>query len=203
MAEEPPSPPSPSPSPQQKTRPPPPPPVISLSLISVLSSNCNCWFNLILNLTLIDGTEQYVEVNCRSSGKTRRFAAGTDAGFAVSLINRKLKGTVPFALHIEAVKDGEEPIAFGPNSILVNFGEGWMLHTVTQTDLNFIPSGKFELNKSQMLYDESITWYIEIYVKELSCFDQFFNFLFVTNIYFDYYILYIDGCNFFFNLWES
>ena len=79
---------------------------------------------------------QYLEVNCRSSGKTRRFAAGTDAGFAVALINRKLKkGGVPIALHIEAVKDGEEPIAFGPNSILAHFGDGWKLQTVTQTDL--------------------------------------------------------------------
>ncbi|KAH1217193.1 hypothetical protein GmHk_13G037897 [Glycine max] len=68
---------------------------------------------------------QYLEVNCRSSGKIRRFAAGTGAGFAVALINRKLKGTVVAASHIEAVKDGkeEEPIAFGPTSLLSNFGE--------------------------------------------------------------------------------
>ncbi|XP_061363870.1 uncharacterized protein LOC133307385 [Gastrolobium bilobum] len=76
---------------------------------------------------------QYVEVNCNSSGKTRRFATGTDAGFAVAVINRK--GAVPVASHIEAMKDGEEPIAFGPNSILSNFGEGWKLHTVTFSDL--------------------------------------------------------------------
>ncbi|KAL2335120.1 hypothetical protein Fmac_016333 [Flemingia macrophylla] len=79
---------------------------------------------------------QYVEVNCRSSGKTRRFAAGTDAGFAVALMNRKLKGTVAIASHIEAVKDGEEPIAFGPTSLLSNFGDGWKLQTVTLADLS-------------------------------------------------------------------
>lgn len=80
----------------------------------------------------------YVEVSCRSSGKTRRFAAGTDAGFAVELINRKLKGTAAAAVafHIEAVKEGEVPIAFGPNSILCNFGEGWKLQTVTFADLS-------------------------------------------------------------------
>ncbi|ESW23478.1 hypothetical protein PHAVU_004G050600 [Phaseolus vulgaris] len=78
----------------------------------------------------------YVEVNCASSGKKRRFAAGTDAGFAVALINRKLKGTVVPASHIEAVKDGEVPIAFGPTSFLSDFGDGWKLQTVTLTDLS-------------------------------------------------------------------
>ncbi|CAL5435583.1 unnamed protein product [Camellia sinensis] len=71
-----------------------------------------------------------VEVICKSSGKTRRFAAGTEAGFAVSLINRKLDGG-PMALHIEAVKEGEEPVSFGPNSVLVEYGDGWKLQTVT------------------------------------------------------------------------
>ncbi|KAK7350794.1 hypothetical protein VNO77_09750 [Canavalia gladiata] len=82
----------------------------------------------------------YVEVNCRSSGKTRRFAVGTDAGFAVALINRRLKGTVALASHIEAVKNGEEPIAFGPTSILANIGEGWNLQTVTLTDTDLVSS---------------------------------------------------------------
>ncbi|TKY46333.1 hypothetical protein E2542_SST28371 [Spatholobus suberectus] len=88
---------------------------------------------------------QYVEVNCRSSGKTRRFAAGTDAAFAVALINRMLKGTVAVASHIEAVKDGEEPIAFGPTSLISNFGEGWKLQTVTLTDLSSeVGKGQFQ-----------------------------------------------------------
>ncbi|XP_028104417.1 uncharacterized protein LOC114303497, partial [Camellia sinensis] len=64
---------------------------------------------------------------------TRRFAAGTEAGFAVSLINRKLDGG-PMALHIEAVKEGEEPVSFGPNSVLVEYGDGWKLQTVTQVE---------------------------------------------------------------------
>ncbi|XP_004489654.1 uncharacterized protein [Cicer arietinum] len=77
----------------------------------------------------------FIEVTCRSTGKTVRFAAGTDAGFAVSLINRKLKGLNQLATHIEAVKDGEqeeeeETIAFGPTAILSNFGENWKLQTV-------------------------------------------------------------------------
>ncbi|XP_025624616.1 uncharacterized protein [Arachis hypogaea] len=81
---------------------------------------------------------QYLEVNCTSSGKTRRFAESTDAGSAVELINMRLKTEevgLPSALYIEAVKDGEEPIVFGPTSTLVSYGDGWKLQTVTQTDL--------------------------------------------------------------------
>ncbi|RWR85410.1 hypothetical protein CKAN_01427400 [Cinnamomum micranthum f. kanehirae] len=76
----------------------------------------------------------FLEVACRSSGKLRRFAAGTEAGFALNLINRKLgAGTQP-SLYIEAVKEGEEPVSFGPNSVLVNYGEGWKLQTVLAED---------------------------------------------------------------------
>ncbi|KAI4301020.1 hypothetical protein L6164_034339 [Bauhinia variegata] len=81
--------------------------------------------------------QPYFEVDCRSSGKTRRFAVGTDAEFAVLLINRKLNAGSPLALHIEAVKEGEEPIAFGPNSVLVDYGYGWKLQTFTEADLTF------------------------------------------------------------------
>lgn len=79
---------------------------------------------------IISFAEQFLEVACRSSGKLRRFAAGAEAGFALNLINRKLgAGTQP-SLYIEAVKEGEEPVSFGPNSVLVNYGEGWKLQTV-------------------------------------------------------------------------
>lgn len=75
---------------------------------------------------------QFLEVICKSSDKPRRFAAGTEAGFAVSLINKKLgDGVKPLALYIEAAKEGEEPVAFGPNSVLVDYGAGWRLQTVT------------------------------------------------------------------------
>ena len=86
--------------------------------------------------------EQFIEVKCRSSGKTRRFAVGTDAGFALSLINRTLMGAAtatppPLALHIEAFKEKEEPIAFGPNSLLVQYGHGWQLQTRTELDFDY------------------------------------------------------------------
>ncbi|KAH7525059.1 hypothetical protein FEM48_Zijuj06G0184800 [Ziziphus jujuba var. spinosa] len=80
----------------------------------------------------------FLEVKCKSSGKIRRFAEGTEACFAVSLINRKLGKGAPQALYIEAIKEGdddEEPISFGPSSVLVDYRHGWKLHTVTELDL--------------------------------------------------------------------
>ncbi|XP_076902595.1 uncharacterized protein LOC143557398, partial [Bidens hawaiensis] len=74
----------------------------------------------------------YLEVNCTTSSKIRRFSAGTEAGFAVNLINRKVDGGSPIALYIEAVKEGEEPVSFGPSSVLVSYGHGWKLQTVTE-----------------------------------------------------------------------
>lgn len=55
-------------------------------------------------------------------------------------MNRELNGGNPLSLYIEAVKDGEEPVAFGPYSVLVDYGYGWKLQTVTGADLT--SSGK-------------------------------------------------------------
>ncbi|XP_072978998.1 uncharacterized protein [Typha angustifolia] len=74
---------------------------------------------------------QFLEVSCKTSKKVRRFAAGTEARHALYMINRKLTGAPP-ALYIEAIKEGEEPVSFGPNAILVNYGKGWKLQTVTE-----------------------------------------------------------------------
>lgn len=80
----------------------------------------------------------FVEVICSASGKTRRFSFGTEAGFAVNLINKTLlkEGLLglPFASHIEAVKEGEEAVSFGPNSLLVNYGHGWKLRSAIDFD---------------------------------------------------------------------
>ncbi|KAI4342607.1 hypothetical protein MLD38_027214 [Melastoma candidum] len=76
----------------------------------------------------------FLVVTCTATGKERRFAAGTAASFAVSLINKKLGSGSPSALYIEAAKAGEEPIAFGPNALLVDYGNGWKLRTVTDID---------------------------------------------------------------------
>ncbi|GJM96610.1 hypothetical protein PR202_ga13468 [Eleusine coracana subsp. coracana] len=77
----------------------------------------------------------FLEVTCRSSGKVRRFAAGTTARYALHAINRKLEPGAPPALHVEAVRDGgEEPVSFGPSAPLADYGCGWRLQTVTAQD---------------------------------------------------------------------
>lgn len=76
---------------------------------------------------------------CKSSGKVRRFSVGTQAGFAINLINKKLindgvGGNGLLASHIEAVKEGEEEaVSFGPTSLLVDYGSGWRLQTVVES----------------------------------------------------------------------
>ncbi|KAB1223313.1 hypothetical protein CJ030_MR2G024671 [Morella rubra] len=89
-------------------------------------------------------TPTFLEVMCQRSGKTRRFAVGTDSGFALSLINGGLDRSKPLASHIEAFKEGEEPIAFGPKSDLVDYGHGWKLRTVLEPDFDCggIPKGE-------------------------------------------------------------
>ncbi|CAN6286831.1 unnamed protein product [Urochloa humidicola] len=78
----------------------------------------------------------FLEVTCRSSGKVRRFAAGTTARYALHAINRKLEPGAPPALHVEAVRGGgeEEPVSFGPSAALADYGRGWRLQTVTAND---------------------------------------------------------------------
>ncbi|KAK9123438.1 hypothetical protein Sjap_013040 [Stephania japonica] len=72
----------------------------------------------------------FIEVKCKSSGKIRRFCAATKAGFALQIINRKLGDEIVPGAYIEAVKEGEEPVTFGPTSDLADYGDGWKLQTV-------------------------------------------------------------------------
>ncbi|KAL3632674.1 hypothetical protein CASFOL_025658 [Castilleja foliolosa] len=82
----------------------------------------------------------FLEVLCKSSGKIRRFSVGTEAGFAVNLINKKLLNesggggeNVLMASYIEAVKEEEEHVSFGHSSLLVDYGPGWKLQTVCES----------------------------------------------------------------------
>ncbi|XP_031477018.1 uncharacterized protein LOC116248391 [Nymphaea colorata] len=87
----------------------------------------------------------YIVVNCKASGKVTRFAAGTEAGFAVRMINKKLDIGIAPASHIEAVKGEEEPISFGHTAVLVDYGEGWKLQTVHEdADHEIRRVGSFE-----------------------------------------------------------
>ncbi|CAN4109399.1 unnamed protein product [Withania somnifera] len=84
----------------------------------------------------IQQSQSFVEVICKCTGKTWRFAAGTEAKFALKFINSSSIDSIlakPAATCIEAVKDGEVPVIFGPNSVLVNYGKGWKLQPVTET----------------------------------------------------------------------
>ncbi|KAI4984861.1 hypothetical protein ZWY2020_017491 [Hordeum vulgare] len=66
--------------------------------------------------------------------RVRRFAAGTTARYALHAVNRKLAPGSPAALHVEAAKEGEEPVCFGPTAPLADYGRGWRLQTVTEQD---------------------------------------------------------------------
>lgn len=71
---------------------------------------------------------------CKSSGKVRRFAKGTKAGFALHIINKKLEYGIQHGLFIEAVKKGEEPVSFGQDAVLMDYGQGWKLKTFVESD---------------------------------------------------------------------
>ncbi|KAL5708704.1 hypothetical protein ACHQM5_019470 [Ranunculus cassubicifolius] len=74
--------------------------------------------------------KEFLEIECKSSGIIRRFSLGSPAEFAVHRINQLLEPGLPLASYIEAVKEGEEPITFGPQTVVVDYGDGWKLQTV-------------------------------------------------------------------------
>ncbi|XP_065854582.1 uncharacterized protein [Euphorbia lathyris] len=91
----------------------------------------------------------FLEVSCKSLGKTCRFASGTKAGFAVSLLNRKLEIGSSGISYIEAIKEGEEPISFGPDALLLDYGDGWKLQTVTDLDFGARKADRIRLIPGQ------------------------------------------------------
>lgn len=62
----------------------------------------------------------------------RRFAAGTAAGWALHRMNQTLDAGLPQGSLIEAVKEGEEPVTFGPSAVLAHYGQGWSLQTIPE-----------------------------------------------------------------------
>ncbi|KAK9157654.1 hypothetical protein Scep_004228 [Stephania cephalantha] len=116
----------------------------------------------------------FIEVKCKSSGNIRRFSAATKAGFALQIINRKLDDGVVPGSYIEAVKEGEESVSFGPTSVLADYGDGWKLQTVDQDDPdikvrkrtergnNVLYMGRIFLALSIMaLFGSILTWGLE------------------------------------------
>ncbi|MCL7026439.1 hypothetical protein MKW94_025721 [Papaver nudicaule] len=118
--------------------------ICSISRIVWLLSSENSFFlmaeeEVVANSALLQSPPQnpppFLEVICKSSGEVRRFAIGTESKFALYLINLKLESGVSHASYIEAVKEGEEPINFGPNALLTDYGHGWKLRTVSEQEV--------------------------------------------------------------------
>lgn len=69
------------------------------------------------NVSRVHGV-QYVEV-WGPDKSSRRFAIGTRASFAVDRFNKKLVDAVKPVVCVEAYKEGEDPVEFGPDAPLM------------------------------------------------------------------------------------
>ncbi|KAG8372303.1 hypothetical protein BUALT_Bualt12G0052200 [Buddleja alternifolia] len=78
--------------------------------------------------------EPYKYCTLRQSANIFNFGGNLCAKFVEKLINDGGGGNGLLVSHIEAVKGGgEEPVSFGPNSLLVHYGSGWKLQTVVES----------------------------------------------------------------------
>jgi hypothetical protein len=73
----------------------------------------------------------FVEIS-GSDGMKKRFATGTKASFAVDRFNSVLKDPNLPVVCIAAVKEGEDPIEFGPDVELTLFDATWTLQIVQE-----------------------------------------------------------------------
>ena len=73
---------------------------------------------------------QFVEV-WGPDGRSRRFAPGTRASFAVERFNKKLVDAVKPVVCVEAFKEGEDAVEFGPDAELVSMCT-WDLRVVQE-----------------------------------------------------------------------
>lgn len=74
---------------------------------------------------------QFVEV-VGPDGKKKRFAKGTRAGFAVERFNKLLPNDQMPVVCIQAFKEGEEAIEFGPDVELILYDKAWILQSVSE-----------------------------------------------------------------------
>ncbi|KAG0556259.1 hypothetical protein KC19_11G039100 [Ceratodon purpureus] len=74
---------------------------------------------------------QFVEV-IGPDGKKKRFANGTRAGFAVERFNKLIPNDSKPVVCIQAYKEGEEPIEFGPDVELILYDTAWVLQSVSE-----------------------------------------------------------------------
>jgi hypothetical protein len=73
----------------------------------------------------------FVEIS-GPDGMKKRFATGTKASFAVDRFNSVLKDPNLPVVCIAAVKEGEDPIEFGPDVELILFDATWTLQIVQE-----------------------------------------------------------------------
>ncbi|KAJ4814654.1 DNA-directed RNA polymerase subunit beta [Rhynchospora pubera] len=145
----------------------------------------------------------FLEVKCRSSGKVRRFAQGTESRFALRVINSKLESGVPLALCIAAVKEGEEPVIFGPSATLANYGDGWKLETLINNGEDDMPmkeptSTKKELKKKNN--DITVSWLVTYIGKILLVFAFMF---FIAGVYSYFLVVLPDLLSSLKSYWEG
>lgn len=74
---------------------------------------------------------QFVEV-IGPDGKKKRFAKGTRAGFAVERFNKLIPNDSKPVVCIQAYKEGEEPIEYGPDVELMLYDQAWTLQSVSE-----------------------------------------------------------------------
>lgn len=74
---------------------------------------------------------QFVEV-IGPDGKKKRFAKGTRAGFAVERFNKLIPNDSKPVVCIQAFKEGEEPIEYGPDVELILYDQAWTLQSVSE-----------------------------------------------------------------------
>lgn len=77
---------------------------------------------------------QFVEV-IGPDGKKKRFARGTRAGFAVERFNKLIPNDSKPVVCIQAYKEGEEPIEYGPDVELILYDQTWTLQSVSECKL--------------------------------------------------------------------
>lgn len=77
---------------------------------------------------------------CGPDKSSRRFALGTRASFAVDRFNKKLVDAVKPVVCVEAFKEGEDPIEFGPDAPLMSMCT-WNLRVVQEAPFQPIGVG--------------------------------------------------------------
>ena len=80
---------------------------------------------------------QFVEV-IGPDGKKKRFAQGTRAGFAVERFNKLIPNDSKPVVCIQAYKDGEEPIEYGPDVELFLYDKAWILQSVSECKFSLL-----------------------------------------------------------------